>query len=146
MLTVSTSRKKRKRYRARGQSRPEATAANGPNAPDQAPRMKGGRGESAEISRRDLALIRRAVNADWPMGRGLRRRLVSVLANGLDLREDSQGPSRSTRWTLSACRVVVAMSEANLRARERSSDACAGVLPLTAQHCGRSEAHSAYTK
>jgi hypothetical protein len=118
--SVSTSRKKRKRYRAREKSGPEATAQNGPKVPPIPPRPWGLLGEGTELTRGDLALIRLAVNSDWPVSRCMRRRLPKAIFDGLDQLDRSQHNYLAARWSVAACRVVLAMSAGNIRAEHRA--------------------------
>lgn len=116
---MSLSRRKRKRYRAREQSHPEATAQKGPQQPSLRPRPWGVWGEGTELTRGDLALIRLAVNCDWPVRRCMRRQVTAAIMAGFDQHNERPANRDSTRWTLAATRTVIAMGAADIRLRHR---------------------------
>src|SRR6185295_12714957 len=106
---MSDSRRKRKRERARELSAHEATALNGPKAAPIPPRPWGLLGEGAELTRGDLALIRLAINCDWPARRCIRRAVPKAILDGFKQRDADPNNHAAVRWTLAAVRTVLAM-------------------------------------
>jgi hypothetical protein len=122
---MGASRKKRKRYRAREQSAPEATATNEGKTLPTAGNARGLWGQSAVLTRGDLALIRSAVNTDWPVRESMRRRLVAAIFEGFDELDQNPHSPSADRWSIAAARTVIAMDAANIRA-ERHAMAAGG--------------------
>lgn len=94
------SRKKRKRYRQRA----EATARAKP---------RGGWGQGLPISRSDLVLLRKAINADWPVADEVRPLIVDDVCQMFD--------HDKNRYALAAIRTVLAMEAANIRQERREA-------------------------
>ena len=127
---MSKSRKKRKRYRARERSALEATASNRPIEAPTLSQPWGLLGESAELTRGDLALIRQAIAQRWPVRRCVRRQIVKALIRRFDdLGEPTSYGQSEARWQIAAVRAVIAMGAADLESRRQALRDMAGRRP-----------------
>jgi hypothetical protein len=101
--------------RTRKRQRRAQEAAGGDRNPADA-RGQGGGVSWAGASRSDLALLRHAINADWPVPPHRRR---PILADVLSLLAGTS----DVRLTLGVARVVIAADQSNRRALEEAGRA-----------------------